>query len=802
MAFIFSACSSENADIIPQPNDHDLSITRHAIIRHDVFTPFVKSESRAVASLYIQAHPDYHDQSVCSGTLITPKHILTAAHCVVDLSGKFALFSDSSSSSECDWMAGFVSAGTNDLFDYLKVGFGTTPYAVTQNLYDVKSVIYHSGYAHIADSNSCTETGYDGYEFTENDIAILELTEPVPESVASPIAPLPPWFAINQTQLDREEVFVTFAGYGYNNAGNKGYLATTRQKMKRYCEPKKNTRYCSYNESIHIKGCHPNPVTCSNEGELDYIAEKIAFPAKSFFYKQNYGGPCTGDSGGPALLYRGKRFYVAGITSYGDNTCTGYGISTAVQDYYDWILKNVPEVAQSYYEVCDNFVDDDHNGLIDHDDPACAGKPYCGDGIVNGDEFCDGNTFYDNSDECSSWSYNYASGKVTCTPECQINDDNCIKAEKPETCGNGIVEGDEHCDGTQFVTLFNELMESDSCSEFSAMFSDGKLTCNPNCTIETADCTFALEDYEGLCGNNTIDPGEYCDGYLFAKGVPELCSEHDPYFSDGKLLCDQCELDISHCEAKNICGDGKISGEENCDGDLFLLDTKECSDWSIRFKSGQLKCNRNCSIDFSECVLSDEVSGMCGNGQLEGRQDVNGYNILGEECDDDLFLHEKACSEWDTRYSEGKVSCESNCTANFKSCILDKANIYDEDYGMSLVLNHETKPDITAPIKPDDSVKFMRGDKKHKEDLTFGSLSDEPFSVDPDAPPKEPDSEQPVTPENPIQPKQPIPPAPNPPKDESSVSSCSASMLHTKNSLPVFLMLMCAGIGLRRKIRE
>lgn len=72
-------------------------------------------------------------------------------------------------------MAGYVSSGTNDLFDYLKVVFGHNPYAVKHNLYDIKSVIYHSGYAHVADSLSCTETGYDGYEFTENDIAILEL---------------------------------------------------------------------------------------------------------------------------------------------------------------------------------------------------------------------------------------------------------------------------------------------------------------------------------------------------------------------------------------------------------------------------------------------------------------------------------------------------------------------------------------------------------------------------------------------------------------------------------------------------
>jgi uncharacterized protein (TIGR03382 family) len=44
-------------------------------------------------------------------------------------------------------------------------------------------------------------------------------------------------------------------------------------------------------------------------------------------------GPCFGDSGGPAFIYRGNRPYLAGVTSFGDENCSLYGVSTRVDAY-------------------------------------------------------------------------------------------------------------------------------------------------------------------------------------------------------------------------------------------------------------------------------------------------------------------------------------------------------------------------------------------------------------------------------------------------------------------------------------
>jgi hypothetical protein len=49
--------------------------------------------------------------------------------------------------------------------------------------------------------------------------------------------------------------------------------------------------------------------------------------ATSFAYLQEAGGPCSGDSGGPALIDVGGKHVVAGVTSYGEGGCWARGVS-------------------------------------------------------------------------------------------------------------------------------------------------------------------------------------------------------------------------------------------------------------------------------------------------------------------------------------------------------------------------------------------------------------------------------------------------------------------------------------------
>src|SRR5262249_44089152 len=61
-----------------------------------------------------------------------------------------------------------------------------------------------------------------------------------------------------------------------------------------------------------------------------------------------------------------------------------------------------------------------------------------------------------------------------------------------------------------------------------------------------------------LCGNDTVDAGEQCDG---APPHDATCASLG--FARGKLACTQCHVDASGCIA---CGNGTINGKEQCDG--------------------------------------------------------------------------------------------------------------------------------------------------------------------------------------------------------------------------------------------
>jgi MYXO-CTERM domain-containing protein len=54
-------------------------------------------------------------------------------------------------------------------------------------------------------------------------------------------------------------------------------------------------------------------------------------------YLQTAGGPCEGDSGGPAFVTIGGVEYVAAVTSYGDQACVQFGVSGRVSAVNDWI---------------------------------------------------------------------------------------------------------------------------------------------------------------------------------------------------------------------------------------------------------------------------------------------------------------------------------------------------------------------------------------------------------------------------------------------------------------------------------
>jgi len=98
----------------------------------------------------------------------------------------------------------------------------------------------------------------------------------------------------------------------------------------------------------------------------------------------------------------------------------------------------------------------------------------------------------------------------------------------PETCGNGVWDNGEACDGGD--------LHGASCVGLG--FAGGQLACSGDCQFDTSPCM------NSLCGNGIREDGEVCDG---SDLNGETCSSRGYY--DGQLACawDCMSFDESNC---------------------------------------------------------------------------------------------------------------------------------------------------------------------------------------------------------------------------------------------------------------
>ncbi len=169
-----------------------------------------------------------------------------------------------------------------------------------------------------------------------------------------------------------------------------------------------------------------------------------------------------------------------------------------------------------------------------------SGTGDCGDGVVSGDEICDGEDFGDIS--CVSLGFN--GGTLLCTASCQTYDSSgCYN------CGNGVLEAAEDCEG---VVPGGVTCESQG-------FTDGEITCNPEtCLYDTSACS--------LCGNDLVEGTEACDG---ADLAGQDCVTIG--FEMGDLGCNAatCSYDFSGCSGGQYIQDfegGVVPGEFSSSG--------------------------------------------------------------------------------------------------------------------------------------------------------------------------------------------------------------------------------------------
>jgi hypothetical protein len=219
-------------------------------------------------------------------------------------------------------------------------------------------------------------------------------------------------------------------------------------------------------------------------------------------------------------------------------------------------------------EQCDKT-----DGVADHyectDSCTLQYDPYCGDGRINQSlEVCD-----DNTRDCVISGYK---GTQNCDNTCG----GWNLCQAVESCGDGVVNGNEKCDGGD--------------------------NCNPNCTLKTTDV-------EPVCGNGTIESGEDCDNGTASNGI--ICTA-----GYGKT-CNYCSRTCANVTVDGpYCGDGVVNGNEQCDS------TDNCTE-QCTYVPAQ-SCPTVCGLDVSQvpdgnggsfqCKATEVCSGSNGNGLSAG----------------------------------------------------------------------------------------------------------------------------------------------------------------------------------------
>ncbi len=152
----------------------------------------------------------------------------------------------------------------------------------------------------------------------------------------------------------------------------------------------------------------------------------------------------------------------------------------------------------------------------------------------------------------------------------------------PSTCGNGVLEGTEECDGALPPS-------QKTCAEYMGdPASHGKIGCTQACTVDSSDCH--------SCGDGTANSDEECDGNDLRKTTCEALQA-----PPGTLLCtQQCKFDTSKCNGvAPACGDGVLQPDnEDCDGSNLGGET--CATVLGAAYGGNLGCNA-CRFDTGQC---------------------------------------------------------------------------------------------------------------------------------------------------------------------------------------------------------
>jgi hypothetical protein len=269
--------------------------------------------------------------------------------------------------------------------------------------------------------------------------------------------------------------------------------------------------------------------------------------------------------------------------------------------------------------------------------------------------------------------------------------------EACNNCGNGIIDGTEVCDTTQFGT--------NTCQNRTAKYWSGSLTCTDGCSvISEASCS-------GFCGDGNCQMSYENNTNCAVDCLPAACVAKT--CADLGATCGSWSNGCGSTINCGGCDDGDACTDDTCNAVTFKCDNVKNYEKNVACKvCGDSKCSTALGETYSECpgdcpapkceanyYYNGTSCVACGNGKmsLPGALSVNQCVdcFADTDCDTGYYC-QGVNSSFDSCNSAANGSCQKKCWN-----LLETDSITTFLEGDSIYNNYSSGCSVTTKDNPE-----------------------------------------------------------------------------------------------------